>query len=81
MESRIDEDLVALDVDQGTCYGFNATAARIWDMIEQPARLSHLLERLLAEFEVDRETCERELRALIGELERDGLVVTEPIDA
>ncbi len=42
MESRIDEDLVALDVDQSACYGFNATVARVWDLIELPRRLSEI---------------------------------------
>ncbi len=42
MESRIDEDIVALDVDQGACFGFNVTAARVWTLIEQPMRLSEI---------------------------------------
>lgn len=81
LESRIDDDLVALNVDQGACYGFNATAARIWDLIERPARLSEIREQLIDEFRVDGETCDRELRALLGQLEQDGLVAMEPAGA
>jgi hypothetical protein len=81
MESRIDEDIVALDVDRGACFGFNATAAWVWTLIEQPARLSDIRQNLLAEFRVDPDTCDRELRALLRQLEQDGLLAMEAIDA
>ena len=74
LEAEVDGELVALDVDQGTCYGFNATATRIWSLIEAPKRVSELRDALLEEYEVDRETCERELSALLAELEKDGLI-------
>jgi hypothetical protein len=81
MESRIDEDLVALVVDRGTCYGFNATAARVWELIGQPQRLSKIRDDLLGRYGVDAETCDRELRDLLGLLEKEGLVAVEAIDA
>ena len=74
LEAQIDGEIVGLQVDSGTCYGFNATASRIWTLIEQPQRLSVLRATLLAEYDVDPETCTRELNAVLAELERDGLV-------
>lgn len=79
LESRIDDDLVALDVDQGACYGFNATAARVWALIEQPRRLSEICQLLLGEYHVEAETCDRELRVLLARLEQDGLVAMEAV--
>jgi hypothetical protein len=81
MESRIDDDLVALNVDQGVCYGFNATAARIWDLTETPIRLSELHLRLLAEFDVDPGTCAAEVQRLLGQLQDDGLIAIERPEA
>jgi hypothetical protein len=74
IEAEVDGELVALHVENGTCYGFNGTATRIWQMVEEPKRLSELRDALMAEFEVDAETCEQDLRALLRELESDGLV-------
>ena len=74
IETEVDGELVALHVDNGTCYGFNGTATRIWSLIEQPRRLSELRDTLTREFEVDSETCERQLGDLLKELEADGLV-------
>ena len=74
LEAEVDGELVGLRVDRGTCYGFNGTATRIWALIEQPRRVSELRDILLDEYEVDAAACEEELRALLAELEQDGLV-------
>lgn len=78
IETEVDGELVALHVDNGTCYGFNGTATRIWAMIEQPRRLSELKEELLREFDVDPSTCEAQLKDLLDELAADGLVEIRP---
>lgn len=78
IEAEIDDELIGLDVEQGTCFGFNATATRVWALIETPKRLSALRDELMTEYDVDAATCETELRALLGELEADGLIQMEP---
>lgn len=74
LETEVDGELVALNVDNGTCYGFNGTATRIWALIEQPKQVSELKAALLQEFDVDPSTCEAQLNALLDELAADGLV-------
>lgn len=74
IEAEVDGELVALHVENGTCYGFNGTATRIWQLVEEPKRLSELRDLLMAEFDVDAETCEQDVRALVKDLEGDGLV-------
>lgn len=78
IETEVDGELVALHVDNGTCYGFNGTATRIWGMIEQPRRVSELKAELLREFDVDPATCETQLKELLDELAADGLVEIRP---
>ena len=78
IETEVDGELVALHIDNGTCYGFNGTATRIWAMIEQPRRVSELTEDLMREFDVDASTCEAQLRELLDELAADGLVEIRP---
>jgi hypothetical protein len=78
IETEVDGELVALHVDNGTCYGFNGTATRIWGLIERPRRLSELRDELVREFDVDPELCERQLGELLKELEVDGLVELAP---
>ncbi len=78
IETEVDGELVALHIDNGTCYGFNSTATRIWAMIEQPKRFSELTEGLMREFDVDEATCEAQLKELLDELAADGLVEIRP---
>lgn len=81
MESPLGDELVGLHVDQGACYGFNPTAARVWQLLEQPRRFSELRDQLLAEYQVDAETCDRELRALLEQLEDHRLVAADALPA
>lgn len=81
IEAEVDGELIGLEMDRGRCYGFNGTATRIWALIEEPARFSALRERLVAEYEVDSETCDRDVRAVLKVLEADGLVALEPLGA
>ena len=74
MEAQTGHDMVGLDVESGTCYGFNSTAHRIWQLIEQPISLSRLCGILSDEFDVDPETSARDVRALLEDLAQDGLV-------
>ena len=78
LEAEVDGELVALHVDKGTCYGFNATATRIWSLLAQPMTLAELHEALMAEYDVDQATCAREVEPLLRDLEADGLLTIEP---
>lgn len=78
IQAEVDGELVALHVDNGACYGFNPTATRIWALIETPQLLSALTRKLVEEYEVDPETCDRQVRAVLKDLEQDGLVELQP---
>ena len=78
IETEVDGELVALHVDNGTCYGFNSTATRVWGMIQEPRLLSELTEALVRDYDVDTATCEAQLRELLDELAADGLVEIKP---
>lgn len=74
LEAEVDGEIVGLHVEKGTCYGFNATATRVWGLIETPRTLGELRDTLLEEYDVAPEVCAAELSDLLKELEADGLV-------
>lgn len=74
IEAEIDGEIVALHIDNGTCYGFNITATRIWTMLAERRRVAELRDALVALFQVDPATCERELGALLDEFDKDGFI-------
>ncbi|MES2495928.1 MAG: PqqD family protein [Pseudomonadota bacterium] len=79
LEAQVDGEMVALHIDNGTCYGFNGTAYRIWQLIEQPTTLSQLCAQLAAEFAVEPAACRDDVRAVLEDLAADRLVVLTPI--
>lgn len=68
MQTEVDDELVALDVAGGTCFGFNATAARVWQLAEQPVAIADIVDRLVAEFDVERTECAPAVTALVADL-------------
>ncbi len=74
VETEVDGDIVALDIETATCYGLNRVGSRVWRLLEAPARVGDVHARLLTEFDVDAATCERELLALLADLAEAGLI-------
>lgn len=77
LEAEVDGEIVGLHVERATCYGFNDTATRVWQLLAQPRTKAELRNALLEEFEVDKQACEAQLDALLHELQREGLVEIE----
>lgn len=78
IEAEVDGDLVGLSIETGTCFGFNPTAKRIWQLIERPTLFSALCAALTAEFNVAAAECEKQVSALLDELQKEGLVALSP---
>jgi hypothetical protein len=77
MEAELGDELVALDPNGGECFGFNAVAASVWRLLEEPKTFDQLRGALLQEYEVDDEQCVRELRELLDNLAVKGLVARQ----
>lgn len=74
MSAPIDDDLVALDVESGLCYGFNETAAAVWRCLEAPVTPAGIAGRLSADFHIDEGRCLAEIMPLLGQMAGDGLI-------
>ena len=76
LEAELGDDLVALDVDGGHCFGFNSVAADIWRLLDRPQDFDTLRLALMDQYEVDVGECAVELRSCLADLEMQGLVRT-----
>ena len=77
LEAEVDDELVALDPAQGSCFGFNSVAKDIWRKLEQPRSFDELRDELIAEYDVPAEQCSSELRSLLDDLTGLGLIARE----
>jgi hypothetical protein len=74
LEASIGDELVALNTDAGTCFGFNEVATTVWRALEQPRTVAELQAALVAEYDVGPEQCEAELKELLDDMSDRGLV-------
>ncbi|WP_176817130.1 PqqD family peptide modification chaperone [Franzmannia pantelleriensis] len=72
--SRVDEDLILFSAEKGMYYGTRAVGNRIWELAAEPRQVSDICEHLMEEFDVDRETCQKEVVAFLESLENEGLI-------
>ena len=70
----IDGDKVMMDLEKGQYFALNSVGSRIWEEIQSPVKLSSVVDTLLQEYEVDRETCEKSVIEFIEGLNSAGLL-------
>ena len=73
--TELDGEAVVMSVARGQCYGFDAVGTRIWTLIEQPMPVREVCATLVDEYEVDIETCRRDVTRLLSELARERLII------
>jgi hypothetical protein len=74
LESDVAGDVIALDVENGQCYGFNSVASEIWRLLEHHVSVSEICDSLVKQFEVDRTGCETDVILFLDDLCSEGLV-------
>jgi hypothetical protein len=73
--SQLDDELLAIDVDQGHLYSMNETAGDVWAAISEPIAVDTLCAGLTARYAIDADTCRRDVVNLLEWLREAGLVV------
>ncbi len=72
--ASVDREIVILSVERGSYYGLDEIGSEIWQKLENPVRVDSLCEALVAKYESDRSTIERDVLALLQQLAAEGLV-------
>ena len=75
---EVEGEAVILSLADGVYYGLDPVGARVWTLLEQPRAVAELRDAVVAEWEVDAPTAERDLLALLDALAERGLVEVLP---
>ena len=80
LSARLGAESVVLGVSKGVYYGLDHVAARIWELLQSPITLMDVRDAIVREFDVDADTCERDLLEFADELRANEMieVVDEP---
>jgi len=68
--SELDNDLVMMDMENGSYLSLNRTGRIIWEQLEQPILVSDIIQQLMNRFSVDEKTCTLETLDFLDKIER-----------
>jgi hypothetical protein len=74
VSSDLAGEAVILDLKSGVYYGLNSVGASIWNLIQEPKTVNEVRDVLLTKYKVEPEQCDRDLKALLEQLEAEGLI-------
>lgn len=78
VSSEIDSERIMMNVQTGEYFGLDSVGNRIWELIENPIRLSNLIEILINEFDVTQEQCETDTMEFIKQLlDKELVIITD----
>jgi hypothetical protein len=76
---RVAEETVLLQLADSVYHSLDPVGTRMFELLLIGPDVARALEQVLAEFDVDRATAERDLLALLADLEARGLVRIEGV--
>jgi hypothetical protein len=71
---EVSGETVLLDLDSEQYFGLDAVGTRVWQLIGAGATAEAVVDTLLAEYEVERDTLEADVDELLGRLAEAGLI-------
>jgi hypothetical protein len=74
VSSRVDDELVVLDLDSSLYFALDPVGARIFELVQTPTPLEAVLDQVVAEFEVDAAVARADLLSLVASLVEERLV-------
>lgn len=78
VSSELADEVVILNLSNGVYYGLNPMGTTVWQLVQQPQRVSDVCARIHAEYDVEPERCERDVLALLQDMQAAGLIEVSP---
>ena len=72
--SEIDDEVVMMNVDTGKYYGMDTVGSRIWELIAEEIQVREVIAKLMEEYDVGEEQCEKDVLEFLNELYENKLV-------
>ena len=78
VSSNMADEVVILNHDKGMYYGLSEVGALVWRALGNgPKSFEELCELVMADYEIDRTSCEADISALLTDLCKEKLVIDE----
>ena len=74
LAQELDGETVLLDLASESFFGLDQVSTRVWQLLRDGAGRAEIIDRLLEEYEVDRDVLERDIEDLLERLAEAGLI-------
>lgn len=71
---KVEDEVVALDLDSSLYYSFNETGARLWELLAEGSSLEEAVQGVVDEFDGAPKAVEKDARDFVKDLCRDKLI-------
>ncbi|MCX0404341.1 lasso peptide biosynthesis PqqD family chaperone [Clostridium perfringens] len=72
--TELNKEKIMMDLDKGKYFMLNETGSAIWDTINEPKSVSEIIESIIKEYDIDRETCESTVLEYLEKLRHEEIV-------
>ncbi|MDZ4992164.1 lasso peptide biosynthesis PqqD family chaperone [Clostridium perfringens] len=72
--TELNGEKVMMNLDKGKYFMLNETGSVIWDAINEPKSISEIIESIINEYDIDKETCESKVLEYLEKLNHEELV-------
>lgn len=74
VSTELDGEVVLMSIEKGAYFGLNNVLSRIWKLIETPITVNQLCAALMTEYEVEAETCRKDVIEALQTLAEKNLI-------
>ncbi len=75
LASKIHDEVVMVNITQGNYFGLNSVGSDIWELLQEPCSVEELCEKLMNDYDIDKESCLRDINSFIKELMKNDIVI------
>lgn len=67
--SKVDDELIMMDIDKGAYISLNSTATIIWERIKEPVKVKEIIHYLTERFGIETEKCTKETLSFLKSID------------
>ena len=67
-------EAIVLNMKSGVYFGMEQVASLIWNLVEKPRSVGEIRDAIMKEYDVDSNTCEKDLKSFLDHLQAAGLI-------
>ena len=74
LHAKLDGEMVLMHIDSAEYYGMDKTTTHIWELLEEDMSLGQMVETLVGIYEVDYDTCKKEIEPVLEDMIQKDMV-------